>query len=101
MDTLVFVPDGALRAVPMAALQDRETKRYLIDRYAIAVTLGLTLVDPAPAPRQGATALRGGLSKGSKDFPPLQFVPAELENLGRLYAGPQLLDGKRALQYAR
>lgn len=42
VETLVFVNDGILRSIPMAALHDGE--RYLVERYAIATipTLSLT-----------------------------------------------------------
>ena len=43
-DTMVFVPDGALRTIPMAALHDGE--KFLIEKYAIAVTPGLELRPP-------------------------------------------------------
>ncbi len=46
--TLVFVPDGPLRHVPMAALHDRE--RFLIEKYAVATTPGLELVGHVPYP---------------------------------------------------
>ncbi|MGH8584555.1 MAG: CHAT domain-containing protein, partial [Gammaproteobacteria bacterium] len=40
IDTLVFVPDGPLRTIPMAALHDG--KQFLISKYAVATTPGLT-----------------------------------------------------------
>ena len=46
IDTLVFVPDGPLRTIPMAALHDGE--RFIVERYAIATARGLGLVDPQP-----------------------------------------------------
>jgi CHAT domain-containing protein len=59
--TLVFVLDGSLRNIPPAVLFDGN--RYLIERYAIAVTPGLQLLDPKPlAQRQGLTALVAGAS---------------------------------------
>ena len=42
--TLVFVNDGLLRSVPMAALHDGN--QFLIERYAVAVTPSLTLTTP-------------------------------------------------------
>ena len=42
--TLVFVLDGSLRNLPMAALYDG--KHYLIENYAVAVTPGLQLLEP-------------------------------------------------------
>jgi tetratricopeptide (TPR) repeat protein len=50
VNTLVFVPDGALRTIPMAALHDGQ--QFLIQRYAVASTPGLTLTDPRPLNRQ-------------------------------------------------
>lgn len=44
IETLVFIQDGILRSLPMAALHDGQ--QFLVERYAIASTLSLTLVDP-------------------------------------------------------
>ena len=46
INTLVFVPDGPLRTVPMAALHDGQ--QFLISKYAMATTPGLDLTDPRP-----------------------------------------------------
>jgi CHAT domain-containing protein len=59
--TLVFVPDGPLRTVPLAALHDGE--RYLVERFAIATAPGLTLLDPRPLPRRALDTLLAGLSR--------------------------------------
>lgn len=57
--TLVFVLDGSLRNIPPSVLFDGE--RYLIERYAIAITPGLHLLDPKPLPqRQAFNALIAG-----------------------------------------
>lgn len=47
--TLVFVLDGFLKNIPMAALYDGD--RYLLATYGIALTPGLELVDPQPIKR--------------------------------------------------
>jgi CHAT domain-containing protein len=59
--TLVVAPDGALRLIPLAALFDGE--HYLIERYAIAVSPGLTLLQPAPLQQRGIDALLAGMSE--------------------------------------
>ena len=41
IDTLVFVPDGALRTIPFASLHDGE--RFLIQDLAVATAPGLSL----------------------------------------------------------
>ncbi len=59
--TLVFVNDGLLRSVPMAALHDG--KQYLIEKFAVATTPSLTLTDPKRIPRPTAlSALLVGVS---------------------------------------
>jgi CHAT domain-containing protein/predicted negative regulator of RcsB-dependent stress response len=73
VDTLVFVPDGALRLVPLAALWDGE--RYLIERFAVVTAPGLRLLDPRPLPREGMTALLAGLSRAG---PVVEQLPGPL-----------------------
>ncbi len=60
INTLVFIPDGALRLVPLAALYDGE--HYVIETYAVATSPGLTLFDPKPLSRQNTHMLVAGLS---------------------------------------
>jgi CHAT domain-containing protein len=45
IETLVFVQDGILQSVPMAALIDKEASRYLVEKYAIATTPSLSLIE--------------------------------------------------------
>jgi CHAT domain-containing protein len=90
IDTLVVIPDGPLRTVPMAALHDGE--QFLIARYAVATTPGLRLTDSRPLRRGNPKALSAGLSKAVQDFSPLPDVAAELENVQRLYPGRVLLN---------
>ncbi|WP_446811576.1 CHAT domain-containing protein [Methylomonas sp. 2BW1-5-20] len=59
--TIVTVPDGVLRLVPFAALYDGE--HYLIERYAVANSPGLTVLDPVPLQQVGGKALLAGLSE--------------------------------------
>src|SRR6185436_21111647 len=90
VDTLVFVPDGALRAIPMAALLDGDT--FLVERFALAVTPSLALTDPAPLRREGLQVLSAGLSQSVEGFPALAMVPRELEAIHELRGGKVLLD---------
>ena len=45
VDTLVFVPDGALRTIPMSALHDGQ--HFLVEKYALAITPGISLTNAA------------------------------------------------------
>ena len=60
IETLVFVPDGSLRLLPMAALYDG--KQYLIEKYAVATSPGLTLFDPKPLQHKNLKTLLLGMS---------------------------------------
>ncbi len=89
VDTLVFVPGGVLRTVPMAALHDGE--RFLIERYAVATTPGLELTDPRPIDRSDLDAFLGGLSEPVKGFAALPHVGAELESVKGILGGGDVL----------
>src|SRR5262245_42578444 len=84
-DTLVFVPDGPLRTIPMSALHDGE--RFLIERYAVVTTPGLSLTDPRPLGRGKLRILLSGLSRSVQGFPPLEHLPAELDSSPAAYGG--------------
>jgi CHAT domain-containing protein len=90
LDTLVIVPDGALRMIPFAALHDG--KEFLIARYAVATTPGLNLTDPKPLARARIEVLSAGLSEAVQGFPPLPNTPKELEAIASMYKSQRLLD---------
>jgi CHAT domain-containing protein len=90
IDTLVIVPDGALRTIPLGALHDGE--QFVVARYAIATTPGLTLTDPRPLPRERVQVLLNGLSDSVQGFPALPYVAQELEAIRKLYGGQVLRD---------
>ena len=90
INTLVFVPDGPLRTIPMAALHDGE--RFLISKYAVAMTPGLNLTDPRPISREKIRILSTGLTMGVQGFPALPHVALEMRAIRDLYQGDQLLD---------
>ena len=88
--TLVFVPDGALRRMPLAALHDGE--RFLIHRYALAITPALTLTDPKPLQRRNLRVLTLGLTEAVQGFDALPHVLGEVTTIQELYDGTQLLN---------
>jgi CHAT domain-containing protein len=89
-DTLVFVPGGPLRTIPMAALHDGS--QFLISRYQIAVTPSLNLTDPRPMRREKMHLLSLGLTKSVQGFPGLPFVNGELAGIRELFGGSLLLN---------
>ncbi len=83
MDTMVFVPDGALRTIPMSALHDGE--KFLIEKYAVAVTPGLELMEASPVSKVQPRIMISGLSEEKDGFPALVNVPAEIAKIEQLY----------------
>jgi CHAT domain-containing protein len=81
-DALVFVPDGPLRSIPLGALNDGE--RFLIERYAVASTPGLSLVSASESPSAGRV-LANGIVDPVQGFPALPFVEAELQSIAGLF----------------
>ncbi|MEQ9549618.1 MAG: CHAT domain-containing protein [Coleofasciculus sp. G3-WIS-01] len=77
--TLVFVPDGALRNLPLSALHDGE--RYIIEKYSVAIAPSLQLVDPQPLTQETLKILAFGLSEARLGFQPLPNVQLELERI--------------------
>jgi len=86
--TLVFVPDGSLRLIPMSALYDGE--RFLVERYAIAVTPGLTLMSARRLQHGPAEVLVCGMSQASGSFAALPFVQNEIQQVTDLFKTRQL-----------
>lgn len=64
INSLVFINDGLLRSIPMAALYDGN--QFLIEKYALATTPNLNLINPKALDRTSLNALILGLSEESK-----------------------------------
>jgi CHAT domain-containing protein/Tfp pilus assembly protein PilF len=90
IDTLVFVPDGALRTIPMTALHDG--KQFLVAKYAVGITPSLNLSDPRPLERQNMKVLAVGVTEAVQGFPALPNVAAELQELQTLLGSQNLLN---------
>ncbi|MDJ0735799.1 MAG: CHAT domain-containing protein [Nostocaceae cyanobacterium] len=80
--TLVFILDGSLRNIPMAALYDG--KEYLVQKYAVALSPGLQIFTPKPL--KEINALAAGLSEPPKNekLRPLPYVKEELDSMQKL-----------------
>jgi CHAT domain-containing protein len=89
VDTLVIVPDGMLRLIPMSTLYDG--KQFLIENYALAITPGLTLINPRPIDWANSATLVAGLSDAVQGYPPLPSVANELETIKNLTGGQDKL----------
>ena len=90
IDTLIFVPDGALRTIPMAALNDG--KQFVIAKYAVGITPSLNLTDPRPIKREDMKVLAVGVTEAVQGFPALPNVSEELHELQTLLGSKNLVD---------
>lgn len=88
--TLVFVPDGLLRNLPMAALHDG--KQYLIEKYSVVLTPGLQLLQPQSLEPQQMQGLLAGLSQARENFSALPNVVVEINQIEAEIPAQVLLD---------
>ncbi len=88
--TLVFVLDGVIRSLPMAALHDG--KQYLIEKYNIALTPGLQLLSPRSLSTEKLRTLVGGLAEARQGFAPLPGVKQEIKEIARIVSSEVILD---------
>jgi len=88
--TLVFVPSGPLRTIPLGALHDG--KQFVIEQYSVATTPAVSLLVGAGAPPI-KRVLVGGLAKSVQGFPELPRVTDEINSVVANYPGqPPLQD---------
>jgi CHAT domain-containing protein/tetratricopeptide (TPR) repeat protein len=89
--TLIFVPDGFFRNLPMAVLYDG--KQYIIEEYNIAISPGLQLF-PQGLKREKLSVLAVGLTEARQGFKSLPGVAGEIEEIKSMIDSEVLLNGK-------
>ncbi len=98
--TLVFVLDGSLRNLPMAALYDG--KHYLIEKYAVAVTPGLQLLEPQSLLPEKLNILLAGATDApsfqAEGLSPIDNVEVELAEVAKQITNNQKLAEREFLQ---
>ncbi len=74
IQTLVFVSDGILRKIPMAALEDGT--QYLAEKYAVVLSPRIQLFNPRPLP-VNLTLFTGGIGEPQTfpQLPPFAEIP--------------------------
>ncbi|MEH2083193.1 MAG: CHAT domain-containing protein [Nostoc sp.] len=95
--TIIFIQDGFLRNIPMAALHNGQ--EFLVEKYAIATTPGLHLTFPKPQNFQGLWMLALGLTEAAtvdgEKFKPLENVANEINQVTKLFPGSKKLLNKQ------
>ncbi|MBE9209616.1 CHAT domain-containing protein [Nostoc sp. LEGE 06077] len=88
--TLVFVLDGRLRNIPMAALYDGN--QYLIEKYAVALSPGLQLMTAQSLQQNHIDAIVGGISESRAGFSALPAVESEVRQISQKVPSSTLLN---------
>lgn len=100
---LVFVMDGVLQNIPVAALFDRQNREFLIDRYPVSVTPGLKILGAKQSLGNKSQILIGGLTsttsiasdrKRGVTYEPLSFAANEVRVIKSLFPLSAELVGK-------
>ena len=89
-DTLVFILDGVMRGIPVAALHDGE--QYLVEKYAIALTPGLQLLASNFSAADNLKTIAGGITESRQGFDSLPNVKTEVDEVASLVPSEVLLD---------
>jgi len=105
---LIFVPDGALQAVPFASLVNRETGRYLVEDHLLGLAPSGTVFVRTSALARSLQGQRHALIVGNPRFDHEAFVglvdlpgaEAEAIEIARLYESAVLLTGSQATKRA-
>jgi CHAT domain-containing protein len=74
----------------MAALHDG--KQFLVEKYAVALTPGLELLEPRPLAREQLNVLKAGLSESRRGFSALPNVEIELNQIQSQVSGELLIN---------
>lgn len=103
--TLVVIPDGALRTIPLGALREGGPDgKFLIQKYDVAVSPGLRLMEISAIARKDIDVLSSGLSEGKKvgetQFSALPHVKDELKDIHQIFGGTrkELIDSTFTFQ---
>ena len=90
LETLVFVPDGFLRNIPMAVMHDGD--RFLLEHYNLALTPGLQLLNSDTINAKKSKILTAGLSDARQGFEALPGVKKEIQQIQQYLPSDVLLN---------
>ncbi|MGK7951713.1 MAG: CHAT domain-containing protein [Xenococcaceae cyanobacterium] len=92
VNTLVFFLDTPLRNIPMAVLYDGNN--YLIEKYAVALTSGLELLETQTLPTGDLNAMLAGLTQSVRGNIPLKNVGKQFNQISAEIPSEILLDNQ-------
>jgi CHAT domain-containing protein len=93
---VIWSLDGPLRYLPLAALYDRDTKQYLIEKYSTSLfvpsDLGRLVEAPIPVKRAYGFGLTKGTTVHELPFNALPAVKGELDSIQRSFDAQLITD---------
>jgi filamentous hemagglutinin family protein len=92
IQTLFIAPDGIMRAIPFAALKDRNSDQFLIEKYSLAIIPSLKMIHSRHSVPSTTKILLAGLSVTRHGFPPLFNVTDEIDHIGHSSDKTKLLN---------
>ena len=90
VEKIVFINDGRLRNVPMAALHDGQ--QFLIEKYDLSYSLGLNFTTKGNSKPDQLKALAFGLTVEKNGFPALANIKREIDGIARFIDVKQFLN---------
>lgn len=90
-EVLIFVHDGVLRNLPMAALSDGE--EFLAQKWASVSSIGLNFT-PTRGEKKETQVLAAGIQIGIPGWTPLYNVASEIKDVQNIVGGDRLLDSQ-------
>lgn len=88
--TLIIVPDGSIRTIPVSSLFDGN--KFLIQKYRAVTTPGLNLTDPSALDRSKINVLIAALSEKKAGFSALPGVKSEVEHISENFDSKILIN---------
>ncbi|MBV6469878.1 MAG: hypothetical protein NBKEAIPA_01786 [Nitrospirae bacterium] len=90
--TLVMVPEGTLRTIPISALHDG--REFVVNRYAVAVSPAMELTDPRASQRGRGGVLSMALTESRQGFPAEAERGDEVQAVKTIYGGTALVNSE-------
>lgn len=96
IDTLVVIPDSMLHSIPFSALFDGQD--FLINKYAFAITPGMSLNTHNTGSSKESHILLTGLTEAVQNYNSLPYVADEIQQIGSLFPKHTILLNEQFLK---
>jgi CHAT domain-containing protein len=85
VNNLIFSTDSLFRTIPLAALYDNQTNRFLVQDFSSSVTPSFQVIEKDRYQSlKGANVIKMGATEAASDFARLPSVRTELENIAKI-----------------